>query len=96
MRMIAAKKFELWVSIALVAAGTLLFRGHMPLGPVDTIGFAIVMIFAWVLALNASLDLRRMNWPMRILALLWLVLVTWLAVQTLSAEFTFDRRWSPR
>ena len=50
----------------------------------------------WVLALNATLDLRRMSWPLKILALFWLLLVSWLAIQTLRAEFTFDRRWSPR
>ena len=95
-RLIAAKKVELWVSIALVAVGVAMFRTHLPLGPADTIGFAIVTVFAWVLALNASLDLPRMSWPLRIVALLWLVVVSWLAIRTLSAEFTFDRRWSPR
>lgn len=96
MRVIAAKKSELWASVALVAAGLGLFRSHMPLGPVDTIGFAIGLVFAWVFALNAILDLRRMSWPLRVVALLWLVLVSWLAIRTFSEEFTFDQRWSPR
>jgi hypothetical protein len=96
MRVIAAKKIELWASIALVAVGVIMFRTHMPLGPADTIGFAVVTVFAWVFALNASLDFRRMSWPLRIVALLWLVLISWLAIRTLSAELVFDRRWSPR
>lgn len=96
MRVVAAKKWELWVSVALVAAGVVLFHTHMPLGPVDTIGFAIVTIFSWVFALNASLDLRRMSWPLKVLALVWFALVTWLVIRTLSEEFTFDQRWSPR
>lgn len=96
MRVIAANKFELWVSIALVVVGVLLLRTHVPLGPVDTIGFAIVTIFSCELALNASLDIPSMSWPLKILALRWLILVSWVAIRTLSAEFTFDRRWSPR
>jgi hypothetical protein len=94
MRLLAPNKHELWIALGLVAIGFLVFRTHMPLGPVDTIGFAISVLIAWVLSVNAALDFKRMDWPLRIWAVFWLLLVTWLAWQALLPEFSSDRHWA--
>jgi hypothetical protein len=96
MRVVAPNKLELWASIALVVLGNFLFRGHLPLRPTDTIGFVVIVLFAWVTALNASLDLKRMSWPLRALAVVWFLYVSWVALRTVPPEFTFDRRWADR
>lgn len=96
MRGLVPNKFELWPSIALVIVGIVAFRMNAPLRPTDTIGFVVVVLFSWVMGLNAALDMKRMSWPVRAMAILWLMFVTYVAFQTLPPELTFDRRWADR
>jgi hypothetical protein len=51
---------------------------------------------SWVLAFNAALDFKKAFWPMRVLIIAWLLLVTWVAIRTLPAVFTSGYRWADR
>ena len=88
-------RHELWPSILLTFVATLIFRGHVPLGPRDTIGYPSALLVAWLLALDAILDWPRMGMLHRCVAALWFILLSLLTPLVLYESFT-TRLWADR
>lgn len=95
LRLASPAKFELWVSIPLGLVSFIHFNFHRPIRPIDTIGEAAGMTLAWVFALNALLDFRRMSLPDKLLTCIWFPVLTVYLCYVLYDAFT-TRSWADR
>ena len=90
-----AVRYEWLLSIPLVLVTWLVFKTHFPQGPVDTIGFSMAVLFAWLMTLNSFLVRRHMHSSERRLLFAWFALLTILTFVVLADAFT-TRGWSSR
>jgi hypothetical protein len=71
MRMVAANRRELWVSMAVVAFG--LFFASVPVTFDTALILSAVMVVAFICAFNAILDLDEMGVVETYVAVLWFI-----------------------
>ena len=71
MKVVAANRYELWVSMAFVGVGVL-FQVVRPIGFVGALGLGGAMVVALICAVNAVLDTDEMGVVETYVARLWL------------------------
>ena len=88
-------KHEIWLSVATLVVGALCLQPGAPEPPRWTIGFPIVLLFAWLFALDAVLDLRRTHLLAFIPIMAWFLFLSYILPFVLYDSFT-TRVWADR